>query len=189
MLKSPRSNCFGIQNSILVCGHHSMGAAWVSIWLWCSLILTLSSYNTPKLLSVHWYYISPAQPQVTACLVGPHAAMAATQSGRISTARQTTFKLLVIMQWWQATFYPTHYLQNSQCFVYLLHRKASLTSISLSWTTKMSFTQTDHVTSALSGASHYQTTTVWVGLHSHFKGRCFVIAEEPEHLGGRNSMI
>lgn len=49
-------------------------------------------------LPVHCYYISPAQPQVTAYLVGPHAAMATAQSGLISTARQTTFKLLVIMQ-------------------------------------------------------------------------------------------
>lgn len=49
MLKSPRSHCFGIQNGILFCGCHNMDAAWISIWLCCSLVLALSSYNTPKL--------------------------------------------------------------------------------------------------------------------------------------------
>lgn len=49
MLKSPRSHCFGIQNSILFCGCHNMDAAWISIWLCCNLVRALSSYNAPKL--------------------------------------------------------------------------------------------------------------------------------------------
>jgi len=64
-------------------------------------------------LRVHGYSIPPAQPQAAAGLVGPQAATVAAQSGLISTARQTSYKLLVIMQGWQAAFYLTYYLQNS----------------------------------------------------------------------------
>lgn len=59
--------------------------------------IALGSYNTPK-LTAGQYYISPAQPHVTACLVGPHTATAAAQSGLIFATRQTTFKLLVITE-------------------------------------------------------------------------------------------